>query len=76
MATAARTDDAPTPPPLSEPDRELLEFMAEHRIVEVAQATRLLGASRGVALARLRQLRIAGYARRERPFGGPWLLRP
>jgi hypothetical protein len=59
------------PAPLEDGDRALLEFMAEHRLVHAAHAQRLLGESRGAALARLRRLGARGYVRRERPFGGP-----
>lgn len=70
MATPAPIDQGPDPPQLAEPDHELLQFMAEHRLVEVAHVVRLLGTTRSGAFARLRRLGSAGYVRREQPFGG------
>lgn len=59
---------------LTEADRRLLAFAAEHRFVLTAQAAVLLGASHASAGARLRRLGRAGYLRRARELhrGPAW----
>ncbi len=59
------------PPRLSEPDRQLLAFAAEHRFVLGAQARTLLGTSAATASARLRVLTQAGWLGYERKLSGP-----
>src|SRR5690242_17442247 len=56
---------------LTERDRVVLEFAAEHRLVLAAQVGVLLGTSADAAATRLRLLAQAGYMRFERRFAGP-----
>jgi hypothetical protein len=49
-------------------DRELLGFMAEHRLVLAAHIQALLDVSGSAAAARLRALGVAGYVNSERIF--------
>jgi hypothetical protein len=51
------------PTEVTERDRRLLAFVAEHRIVEVGHAQALLGVSRSVAYGRLRALAGTGLLR-------------
>lgn len=51
---------------LTDADRTLLAYAAEHRFVLAAQVATLLGASHAAAAARLRRLGRAGYLRRTR----------
>ena len=51
---------------LTDTDRTLLAFAAEHRFVLAAQVAALLGASQAAAAARLRRLSRAGYLRHAR----------
>ena len=55
---------------LTDRDRQLLAFMAEHRIVLGAHVERALSVSRARASARLAALASAGYVRRD-----PWFHR-
>jgi hypothetical protein len=59
---------------LTDADRALLAFAAEHRFVLAAQVALLLGASDATAGARLRRLGRAGYLRRVRELhrGPAW----
>ncbi len=59
---------------LTDADRALLAFAAEHRFVLAAQVALLLGASEAPAGARLRRLGRAGYLRRVRELhrGPAW----
>jgi hypothetical protein len=62
------------PPPnriqLTEPDLELLRFLAEHRLVLPEHAAALLDRSPKTASARLARLAEGGYVRSERVFVG------
>jgi hypothetical protein len=53
---------------LTERDRALLTFVAEHRLVLERQLERLVGAGQGQLRGRLRALASAGYAREDRAF--------
>jgi hypothetical protein len=53
---------------ITERDRDLLEFMAEHRLVLAAHAQAFLGISAAAAYARLRSLASAGLVKPERRF--------
>jgi DNA-binding MarR family transcriptional regulator len=53
---------------LTEHDRTLLEFLAEHRIVRANHIRRLLGVSLPAAQRRLRRLGAAGYLERGRLY--------
>jgi hypothetical protein len=53
---------------LTERDRALLTFMAEHRLVLERQLERLVGAGDGLLRGRLRALVSTGYAREGRAF--------
>jgi DNA-binding MarR family transcriptional regulator len=55
---------------LTEPDLELLRFLAEHRLALVDHAGVLLDRSPKTASARLARLSAAGYVRSERMFVG------
>ena len=55
---------------LTEPDLELLRFLAEHRLVLPEQAAVLLGRSQATARARLGRLEAAGYVRSKRLLHG------
>jgi hypothetical protein len=55
---------------LTEPDLELLRFLAEHRLVLPEHAAVLLDRSPKTASARLGRLAAARYVRSERPFFG------
>jgi hypothetical protein len=64
---------SPTPAPdraprLTERDRELLAFLAEHRFALAAQLGRLLGSSAGAVGRRLGALRAAGLVAGARPL--------
>lgn len=68
-----------TPPPpgrrartvlITERDRRMLEFAAEHRFVVAGQPAALLPVSAGAAEARMRALAGSGYLSRERPLAG------
>jgi DNA-binding PadR family transcriptional regulator len=58
------------PVQITERDRLLLAFAAEHRFVLCSQVRSLLGVSSAAAYARLRALRTAGYLRSERKLHG------
>jgi hypothetical protein len=63
---------------LSDRDRRLLEFLAEHRLVLERQIDRLLGAPTGDTSARLLTLADEGYLSYRRGFGGDlrwWWIR-
>lgn len=49
---------------LTDPDRRVLEFMAEHRMVLIAHVQRRLGTTTPTAAARMRRLSRAGYLTR------------
>lgn len=53
---------------ITERDRELLSFAAEHRLVLATHVQRLLGTSTGAAYARLRALCSAGFLAHEPPL--------
>ena len=53
---------------LTDRDRRLLEFAAQHRIVLAAHLQVLLGATTAAIATRLRALRRAGYLGAQRPF--------
>jgi hypothetical protein len=55
----------------SDPDRRVLAFAAEHRLVLAAHVRCLLGVSPRAASARLRALRKAGHLRYHRKLVGP-----
>jgi hypothetical protein len=55
---------------ITERDRELLEFAAEHRLILSTHAQALLGVTAGTAEARLRALGSRGLVRREPTFDG------
>lgn len=55
-------------PRITERDRELLTFLAEHRLALAAHAQALLGISQLAAYARLRALRKAGLLVSAQPF--------
>jgi hypothetical protein len=55
---------------LTDRDRELLELVAEHRLVLGAHVQALLGASAAAAATRLRALTRAGFVTSLRPFHG------
>jgi hypothetical protein len=55
---------------LTDRDRELLELLAEHRLILGAHVQALLGISASAAAARLRALTRAGFVTRHRPFHG------
>ena len=55
---------------LTDPDLELLRFMAEHRLVLAHHAAALLDRSAETASARLTRLVDAGYVRRAAVFRG------
>lgn len=57
--------------PITERDRRVLEFAAEHRLILPAQAAMLLGVSPETAARRLRALRDAGLMRSARHLIGP-----
>jgi hypothetical protein len=69
-------DDHPPPRPrapalqITERDRRLLAFAAEHRFVLCSQVRSLLDVSAAAAYTRLRALRAAGYLRSERKLHG------
>lgn len=56
---------------LTEADRQLLAFAAEHRFILGAHARTLLGVSAGAATTRLRSLTRAGWLASERKLVGP-----
>ncbi len=62
---------AAVPVRVSERDRVLLAFVAEHRLVLPVHVQGLLGVSAAAAAARLRALTRAGYLRYERKLSGP-----
>jgi hypothetical protein len=53
---------------LTDRDRELLELVAEHRLVLGSHVQALLGVSPGAAATRLRALARAGFVTSQRPF--------
>jgi hypothetical protein len=53
---------------LTERDRTLLEFIAEHRLVRRTHVERLLGTSADAASTRLRSLATGGYLDKQQPF--------
>lgn len=53
---------------LTDRDRQLLQFAAQHRIVVAAHLQALLGATNAAVVTRLRALRHAGYLGAQRPF--------
>ncbi len=59
---------------ITDPDRELLRFAAEHRFVIAAQVAALLGVSVAAADARLRRLGTSGHLRRHKELhrGPTW----
>lgn len=65
---APERSDQRAPPQLTERDRSLLAFIADHRLVLASQAQILLGASDSVTSARLRALSRGGYVTAHRLF--------
>jgi DNA-binding transcriptional ArsR family regulator len=65
---APDSPSAPGSPRLTERDRRLLAFAAEHRFVLAAQIARLLGISEAAARRRLGTLRGAGLLAARRPL--------
>ena len=59
---------------LSEPDRLLLGFAAEHRLILAAHGQALLGASADACARRLRRLGSGGYVRVDRQLSPPCYL--
>jgi hypothetical protein len=57
--------------PLTERDRRVLEFAAQHRLVLAAQVASLLGVSPGTARGRLHRLLESGHVRFARELSGP-----
>jgi hypothetical protein len=55
---------------ITERDRELLEFVANHRLVLASHVQALLGLSLGAARSRLRKLTQADLLTRDQPFQG------
>ncbi len=64
---------------LTDRDRELLELVAEHRLVLGSHVQALLGISAAASATRLRALARAGFVTSQRPFHGQppcYLIRP